>query len=690
MSAASAPSTEPVVPHSETDSVDAKPSPLSGAMRWLLLGIVLLAFAHVAIGLGYKAFWWDESLSLQRAESALEPLLRGTILIKDGVTTVSSTDQHPPFYFLLQAILLRTAGESEYTVRFASAMAATLLAPCLFVLARLFARRRVLPPHAALWAAFFAAISPFFLWFGQEARPYALWATLAVLVTYLLLAACEDRPHAWAWRTGYGVTLILFLLTHYYATFLLPVQAVVVYRAVSKRSRGWAIALAALLLTAGAALGLLLYWIVVSQQGGGNFSSVSPGILIPDILNAYSLGLSMDISQVRWLDLVFAIVALAGAVWMVRSRQALRRDGWVVPASIVIPVLVVLIAEAFHPVYMTARHLSLIAGLFLLLLGAGLGLLQRRSLWLALPVAALIVGGAGWSTANYYTSPLYAKDDYRAFGDYVRARVMPGDAVIYLPPTSWRIFDYYAGMDRIESAVSKGVNIPVFAVPTLDQTRDLDAFLDDLGGKVRRIWVFKGHPFYENEGEALETLAKHFVLIRDFPFFSHQSLHAFLYLPHDPSLPGTSEELRQPIEAGFGDELRLVGVGADTSAWDAGVTDLPLPVLLYWQVDSKPDRNYKYILQLVAEKDGERTVLATAEHEPFEASIPTTWWDPGKTIVEPVELTGAQPAPGAQIVLTVQVYDADTLEKLPAHAGEGASVAEDGVTVVIPCPVLDR
>lgn len=654
--------------------------------RILLLAVILLAFAHVALGLGFKALWWDESLSLQRAESSLGPLLRGVLVIQDGVDRFDSIDQHPFLFFLLQGILIRLAGESEYALRFVSAMAATLLAPSLYVLGRLYARRGVMPAQAALWAALFGAISPFFLWFGQEARPYALWGMLAVLVTYLLLAACEDRPRAWAWRVGYGATLLAFLLTHYYAVFLLPVQAVVLYRALARRSRGWALALAAIVLLAGAALGGLLYWTVVSQQGGGNFSSISLGILIPDLVNAYSMGLSVDLDHVRWLDVIFAATALAGALWMVRSRRTLRDDGWVIPASVLVPVAIILIANSFRPVYMTARHLSLISGLYLLLLGGGLGLLQRRSVWLALPIAALLVGGVAYSTVNYYTQEVYAKDDYRSFGDYVRARVMPGDAVLFLPPTSWRIFDYYGDMDRIYAAAAEGVNLPVYGIPPLDQNRDLGAWLDELGSQVRRVWVFKGHPFYPNESEALEMLAEHWIPIRDMTFFSNQSLHALLYLPRNPGIEGTPAGIEQPFSANFGGVLRVVGADADTSAWQAGITDLPLPLLLYWQVESKPERRYKYILQLIAEKDGQRTVVATAEHEPFEASIPTIWWDPGKTIVEAVELAGALPVPGARLEVALQVYDAETLEKLPAQAGDGARVDEDGYTVIFPFP----
>ncbi|MEZ4580500.1 MAG: glycosyltransferase family 39 protein [Caldilineaceae bacterium] len=116
-------------------------------------------------------------------------------------------------------------------LRFVSVMAATLLVPVTWTFTRLLARRQIVPAAGALWAALFAATSPFFLWYGQEARPYALWALLTLLSTYLLLRATEDAADAPAgnsrrgWSVGYVLVLLATLATHYYAVFMLPVHA---------------------------------------------------------------------------------------------------------------------------------------------------------------------------------------------------------------------------------------------------------------------------------------------------------------------------------------------------------------------------------------------------------------------------------------------------------------------------------
>jgi len=193
--------------------------------RLSVIVLILVAFARLTWALDGKNLWWDESLSLQRAEADLWTLIRGLLVIYDGFTSLPTTDQHPFFSFLLQGILVRLAGSSEFVLRFISVMAATLLVPLVYAVGYLFAKRDLLPATTPYWAALMATVSPFFLWYGQEARPYALWAFLALLSTYLLLQAIDDRDKQKKTRfLPYAIVLALMMTTHYFSPFLLPVH----------------------------------------------------------------------------------------------------------------------------------------------------------------------------------------------------------------------------------------------------------------------------------------------------------------------------------------------------------------------------------------------------------------------------------------------------------------------------------
>ena len=436
--------------------------------------------------LDLKAFWWDESLSLQRAEEALPDLLRGVLWIRDGFTDVLTIDQHPFFSFLVQGALIALAGTEEFVVRYSSALAATLLVPAVWVTARWLARRSVLPASAPWWATLLAALSPFMLWYGQEARPYALWATLAVLTTYLALRATEEPRLDRRFAIGFVVAELLFVTTHYYAVFLLPLHALILFVWLARRSLFQAVVAGIVLVVIGSVAGLYGAYTILAQGGGQNFPSITLAMLVPDLLNAFSLGLSVDVVQVWWVDLLFGGLALAAAVWGLRSRTALRQGGWVLPAFVLIPVAILLLLNGVRPLYMNARHMSLLAGGFVLLVGGGLGLVWQWRRWAGTLVAIGLVVAIGYSTVNYYTREEYAKDDYVRLGEYMQGRIMPGDAVLFYPPSSWRIFEYYLPLAPVHDAIDAGAALGIFGVPLLNRSmEDTEAWLSELGTTIR-------------------------------------------------------------------------------------------------------------------------------------------------------------------------------------------------------------
>lgn len=646
--------------------------------------LTLIAFAHVMFGLGHKALWWDESLSLQRAEESLLNLILGVLYIKDGFTANPTIDQHPFFSFLLQAGVIRLVGTSEFALRLVSATAVTAIVPLLYTFARTLVRREVVPASAPWIVALLAALSPFFLWYGQEARPYALWAFLALLSTWLLMRALEGGPRPWPARIAYLVILFAFLTTHFYAVFLLPVQALLLVTTLWNRRRALSILLAFALLLCGAGIALLALWSVIAQSGGGNFPSISLGILLPDLVNAFTLGLSVDITTVRWLDAIFAILAIVGAAWMMRSRRTLAAGGWIAPASVVTPVLVLLVGNFFQNLYMNARHMSLISGFLLLLIACGVALLWSRWRWLGGALLVLILGGFAFSTLNYYTQEAYAKDDYRRFGDYLERRIVPGDAVLYYPASSWRIFEYYAPMDGVRQAIDGGAEISIHGVPLLDPAMSTDDFLAELGQDARRIWVLKSgtHPFYDLDWKVEQWMKENFVQVRDAQFFSQSSLRAQLYLPQVPVIEGTPSDLPDATDVVFGDNVRLAGFRLEPQ-----VAPLPAPLSLYWQVAEKPDRRNKYIVELLREDESGMTTLGKLEREPWEGDIPTTFWDPNRTIVEYAELSHDPVAEGDTLWLAIQLYDAETQEKLPVKDAPGVIIDSDGFRALLPLQV---
>lgn len=653
--------------------------------RILLLGLTLLAYLRGVFLLDLKPLWWDESLSVQRVEQPLADLLAGVLWISDRLSSIRTIDQHPFFYFLVQGAVMAGAGVEEFAVRYASVLAATLFVPAIWVLACWCVRRQLAPPATPWFAALLAATSPFLLWFGQEARPYALWTTLTALGVYLLLRATEasqlHRPAA----AGFVVVTLMTLATHYFAVFLLPFQVLVITVWAWRSRRFWAVGAALLLLGAGAAVALYAAWLLIGQGGGGNFSEITLAILIPDLVNAFSLGLSVDYGVVWWIDLLFGALALLGLAWGLLDRRRRAAGGWLLPAFFILALALLLAINAWRPLYMTARHLSQLLSGFVLAVAIGLGVLWTRQRIGAAALTLFLLAAVGYSTLSYFTDERYAKDDYRRLGEYMAVRMMPGDLILYDEPVTKRIFEYYAPLDRVYAAIDDGAALGVFGAPLLDRSvDDTIRWLETQAPRYQRIWLLRSgnHITIDPEGKMESWMDEHFILMRDVTFFSQSSLHAKLYLPTIPVFDDAQPSIAQPVLAQFGEQIRLVGYAADPPQ----AADLPSQTRLYWEVASKPDRRYRYIWQrLVRGADGAFHELGAVEREPYEGDAATIYWDPGKTIMEYIEMPPLSAAPvEGEHFYALALYDAETLEKLPVTAIEGGEIAADGVTALFP------
>lgn len=142
----------------------------------LLALITLLALAVRVWALGSRALLPDEGSSLYFSQLPLSLLLW------------AHCDPHPPGYYLLLRGVAGL-GQSESWLRLPSALAGALAVPLTWAVGRTAmcataAPGQRWPDQAALLAAALVACAPLAIWYSQEARPYALLATLALAMAW--------------------------------------------------------------------------------------------------------------------------------------------------------------------------------------------------------------------------------------------------------------------------------------------------------------------------------------------------------------------------------------------------------------------------------------------------------------------------------------------------------------------------
>lgn len=198
---------------SPCQTMENKPDRRIFGVSWSLLGILLLGTALRFLYLGRQSVWVDEGFSWFAQQLSF-----------GGVTRLSWHDVHPPLYYYLLKASLWVLPDTEFGMRFLSVLfsVATLAIMMVFVY-------RHWGHRAACYVGWFGALSPFDIYYAQEARMYSLLAFLFVLAFIELVEALEGKPAhliGWvaattglAWTHAYGL-LAAFLQIGFFVVYL--------------------------------------------------------------------------------------------------------------------------------------------------------------------------------------------------------------------------------------------------------------------------------------------------------------------------------------------------------------------------------------------------------------------------------------------------------------------------------------
>jgi hypothetical protein len=144
---------------------------------WLALIITLVGGFLRILLLSAKGMWLDETFSVWMASHSVADMLEWTIKI----------DQHPPLYYLLLHYWMDNKGNTPYDVRLLSVLFGAGTIPIVYLIGK-----RISGVVMGLAAAALLALSPFHIYFAQEARMYTLLTFNAAAAIYALVRLLTD------------------------------------------------------------------------------------------------------------------------------------------------------------------------------------------------------------------------------------------------------------------------------------------------------------------------------------------------------------------------------------------------------------------------------------------------------------------------------------------------------------------
>jgi len=425
--------------------------------RFLLLGLVLTAFALRVSGLDRQSLWRDEVDAIYFAVRDLNETLSMFV----------QAAQNGPLYFLALRPWFALMGTWEFVLRFPSAAAGTVSILLLWHVGR-----RLLPTpgsdFAPLTAAALLTFNPYQVWYGQEGKMYATITCLALLASYLWLAGIEQgRSRYWI---GYLITVSAAIYMHLLMVLLIPVHVVwflLAWPAARKHWRGYALALAGLTLPY---LPMVWWhwWLLTSPEklSGFNFTpidqimqglifnqmrgfilAIEPIWLAP-ILFTGAAGLLLGAGQVstQSIEQLPGQPALAVEAETASSPMLVpwRRIGILI-TWLVLPVILIYLISLRQPVF-TERYVIWIGPAAMLAIALGLRVLLASGgragplLASGLLVYTLVL----WSYAGWQQKTLTIKYDLRGAVQYVQTQRDPNDLLILqIPHQEWS-FRYYS------------------------------------------------------------------------------------------------------------------------------------------------------------------------------------------------------------------------------------------------------
>lgn len=625
--------------------------------------LFLLALLLCLHELGTQSLWLDEGSTWQTIQLGWGALLADML---------NPTSAYPLYHVVLKA-WVSVAGDSEWALRFPSALAGASAVVALYATAIEIQRFDNAPQqqHTSsllfpLAAALLLLTSPFALWYAQEVKVYSLFLLISILVLWSLLRALRLKTQsAWLLYGAIALTsvfvhrLAVLLLIASYAALLTTPRATK-HHHTTKPPNGLAKEPARLPITLPttpwhwATLAVLSASIVAAMVFGLGSEGASTGAHIPAgpglaaWLTFVRFGLNRGPSEIPWWWLVpWATLTLWGAWALARSRHTGAKT--VLACFLIVPLMLFLVQVVFTRFY-EARYLMMLYPAWVLMLAYPL-IRQARCLsykttgmyGLVFTLALAIHGAVLMQPQLGLFSGAPVKEEFRKAIAILADHVHPDDLIVLHPAYLEPLYTYYMQHTTTDPPPKPALFAAFKQGQTAFSQRDWDA---------ARKTYFAGHTrsFLLISPEHARTIdipqpGDEYGLVGLYYRYSREQekwpcgiwkfngVHVLCQESPEAYETGQVQRPATPMQATFGPNhaIDLLGYTLKATTPDGVGVYRPggvIPLTLFWEVRQQLDTDYHVFLHLC--RDCAMPPVASDDGPPLQGYLPTHTWLPNK------------------------------------------------------------
>ena len=445
---------------------------------------MIIATGMRLYGLDRQSLWYDEMVE----ERGFRELLASDDPNSLKHANVRLLPLHPFLIYLISNIF----PGSDFALRILPMTFGILSVPLLFLFGR-----KLFNDKVGLMASFLLAISPFHIWYSQEARGYALQWMLA-LISLIYFVRALDQPNRNNF-IGYTISTTAALYTHQLAAFLVILQfsyLLLMIQSQKKQLFKWAGAFLSIIVLYSPLVIFSLSTLMHKQFGSPqNLVNI---MAIPYTIYSYFAGFSIgpSVNELRinqslsvlkpYLTEIISIISIYGilvisGVWSARKHHSKLL---LLILVMTVPIIGMFTLSLLKPtIKYSVRHTGIASFAFLLFIAKGMDWLshltpEKVGKTLMVIVLLVLTGFSTYSYVNYQFNKKYQKADIHSAVFYIQENRLRGDTVLCIG--NHEVFNRYSKFD------------PVCNKLNLDSYRSISRFESEMQKIIRgkkRLWL---------------------------------------------------------------------------------------------------------------------------------------------------------------------------------------------------------